>query len=118
MSFFLGFLFYGGVTGITALIPGTDDLIGIIRCMVLMAFFTITLDKGGMENGPALFHFIMAVKAESTSLFREKEFVGGRMRRMAVITLPCLGGGVHIYLLKLLRRILMTGITKSRQWLL
>jgi hypothetical protein len=105
------------MAGITALTPGTDDLIGVIRGMVLMAFFTITLDKGRMKDGQTLFHVFMAIKAKLTSLFRKKEFVRGRMRRMAGITLPSLGGCMHIYLFKFLCGFLMAGITKPRQCL-
>jgi len=110
-----GILFYGSMARITALSPGTDDLIRVVRGMVLVTFLAITLDKGGMKDGQPLFHVFMAAKAESPSLFREKEFVRGGMRRMACITLPSLGGCVHIYLFKLLCGFLVAGIAEPRQ---
>ena len=118
MSFLRDVPFYRSMAGITAFSSGTDDLIGVIRGMVLMAFLTITLNKRGMKDGQTLFHVFMAIKAMLPSLFREKEFVRGGMRIMAVITLPSLGGCVHIYLFKLLRGFLMACITKPRQCLL
>lgn len=117
MSFLRDVPFYRSMAGITALTPGTDDLIGVIRGMVLMTFLTITLDKRGMKDGQALFHVFMAVKAKLPSLFREKEFVRGGMRIMAVITLPSLGGCMHIYLFKLLCGFLVAGIAEPRQCL-
>jgi len=100
---------------ITAFSPGIYELIGVIRGMVCMAFFTITLNKGRMEDSQTLFHIFMATETKLLSLYRQKEFVRGRMGRVAGITLSSLGGWMHIYFFKLLYGLLMTFITKSWQ---